>query len=172
MTTVLDVLLLRSTEKLSRTVPVPDMAREQTASAIARLLELSIADVLGEAWRRHRTLVAAAQATQANPSAIQAVDLATHRITYTSRPSVDVHVNEVHQTTVHCELNLVFDVHGLAGAVHNGRLVSVRRGRCQLTASLAVAGRTVATQHAALDLRAALDLGDGVPLLAEEPLLT
>jgi hypothetical protein len=129
------------------------------------LLDLSIADVLGQAWRGHRRLVAAAEATHADPTAIQAVDLANHRITYTSRPSVDVHVDEVYRTTVHCELDLVFDVHGLAGAVHKGRLVSVRRGRCRLTASLAVAGRTAATQQATLDLRTTLRLGDGIPLL-------
>lgn len=142
--------------------PAQDMVYEQAAACVVELLDIEIVTALAEAWRTHSALTAPLSLD--SPRAVQAVELAAHRVTYTCQPSIEILVDGSSHAKVPCELVAVFDVHGLAGAVQAGRLVSVRRGDCDLTASFVVAGRTIALRKTRLDLRLSLQVGAGIRL--------
>jgi hypothetical protein len=140
--------------------PAQDMVYEQAAGCVVELLDIEIVTALAEAWRTHSALTAPLSLDSSR--AIQVIELAAHRVTYTCQPSIELMVDGSSHAKVPCELVAVFDVHGLAGAVQAGRLVSVRRGDCDLTASFVVAGRTIALRKTRLDLRLSLHLGAGI----------
>jgi hypothetical protein len=142
--------------------PAQDIVYEQAAACVVELLDIEIVSALAEAWRTHPVLTAPPSLD--SPRAVQAVELAAHRVTYTCQPSIELLVDGSRHAKVPCELVALFDVQGLAGAVQAGRLVSVRRGECDLTASFVVAGRTIALRKTRLDLRLSLHLGAGLRL--------
>jgi hypothetical protein len=139
---------------------------EEIATVAAGLAAIDISAVLVSAWSKYAALADAARATVADPAAHRVVDVAAHEITSEHKPYVDVLVNEVRVTRVAVELRLVFLIVGLAATVRQGRLVGLRGGRCDLTASLAVERVPVASRPWQLDLPLVVRLGDGVPLLA------
>jgi hypothetical protein len=138
----------------------------ELAAAGGGLLGLDLREVLVAAWRRHRALYAAAKSTKDSP-ATEVVQLATHRITTTHRPSVDVAVNGVRLATVHFELSLVIEVDGLSATVRGGRLVGLGGGRCVVTAALGCAGQDLLSRQAVLDPSITVPLGDGIALMGE-----
>jgi hypothetical protein len=148
--------------------PVSAFGRQQVgrelASAAAGLLGLDLRDVLVAAWRKHRALYAAAQSTKDSP-ATEVVQLATHRVTTTHRPSVDVVVNGARLATVHFELTLVLEVDSLLATVRQARLVALRGGRCTVSVVLAAAGQPLVSRQAVLDPSVTVPLGDGITLL-------
>ncbi len=149
---------------------VPATQRESAAAelrgAVVNLLGLRLGDVLVAAWRAHHALVTAARATIDNPLATELVQLATHRITSSHRPYVDITVNGAKLVTLHFELSLVFDVDSLLATVRRGRLVALGGGRCMVTGSLACEGMDLASRHAVLDPVIMVKIGDGIPLVS------
>jgi hypothetical protein len=145
------------------------LAERELAGALGGLLGLDLGAVLIGGWRRHRALLAAAHATRDNPAATEVVQLAAHQITTAQHPSVDLVVNGVALATVRFELGLSLDVDSLAATVRRATLVSIHGGRCAVTASLAAAGTVLASRQLVIDPVVTVSLGDGIPLLTEEP---
>jgi hypothetical protein len=137
----------------------------ELAAALAGLLGLDLGDVLVGAWRKHRALVAAAEATRESPAATELVQLATHRVTTTHRPYVTVAVDGATVATVHFDLSLTLDVDGLLGQVRQGRLVALEGGRCTVAASLGCGGHEFVTRRAVLDPAITVRIGEGIALL-------
>jgi hypothetical protein len=137
--------------------------REMTG-ALSTLLGLDLGEVIIAGWRSHRALVAAAQATQDNPSATEVVQLATHQIATGHRPYVDVIVNGVKLATVHFDLSLSLDIDAVLATVRGGRLVAIQSGRCTVTATLSCEGHQLASRKAKLDPVATVRLGQGLAL--------
>jgi hypothetical protein len=148
---------------------VPAGPRESAAAelrgAVANLLGLRLGDALVAAWRAHQALVTAARATIDNPLATELVQLATHRVSTSHRPYIDITVNGAKLATLHFELNLVFEVDSVLATVRRGRLVALGSGRCMVTGSLACEGMDLASRHAVLDPAVMVEIGDGIPLL-------
>ena len=142
-----------------------DALRHQISTATDNLLNLDLVDVLMTAWRKHAALVAAARRTTAAPGSSEVVDLATHRITMTQRPYIDLLCDEVRVGRVQLELQLGFTVAGLVAVVQGGLLVAVQAGHCTIAAALLIENEQVATRSAHLDLPLAVRLGAGIPLL-------
>jgi hypothetical protein len=145
-----------------------DLYREVTA-AVGGLLSLDVVDVLVGGWRKHHALVAAAQRTRADPAAIEQVELASHRITTTHRPYLDITVNGVKVATVHFDLGLTLDLDTMLGQVRQARLVGIQGGRCTVTAGLGCQGVPLASRQLVFDPNLTLPLAQGIPLLAERP---
>lgn len=139
-------------------------AVREAAGAIADLVELDVVDVLVAGWRTHAALTAAARRTLAAPDSTEVVDLATHRITSTHRPWVDVVIDEVHVVKLDLELHLELVVRGVVAVVRHGRLVDLQFLGCDVVTSLSVEGIEVARQDGALDPSLVGDFGDGIPL--------
>ena len=144
-----------------------DALRRQICTATEDLLNLDLVDVLMAAWRKHAALVAAARRTTAAPGSREVVDLATHHITMTQRPYIDLLCDEVRVGRVQLELQLAFTVAGLVAVVQGGLLVAVQAGHCTIAATLLIEGEQVATRSAHLDLPVTVRLGAGIPLLPD-----
>jgi hypothetical protein len=144
-----------------------DALRHQVSTATEDLLNLDLVDVLMMAWRKHAALVAAARRTTAAPGSSEVVDLATHHITVTQRPYIDLLCDEMRVGRVQIELQLDFTVAGLVAVVRAGLLVAVQTGHCTIAATLLIEGEQVATRSAHLDLPLAVRLGAGIALLPD-----
>ena len=120
---------------------VPPPALEAVASWRTRLepyyRELGAASGPAPASRRAFDAEQCALVEELRPEVVQ---LATHRVSTTHRPSVDVMVNGARLTTVHCELSLVLEIEALTATVRHARLVALGGGRSTVTAVLAFAG--------------------------------
>jgi hypothetical protein len=140
-------------------------ANDQVAALAHGLLDLDLGGLVIAAWGKYADLTAAAKRTFATPDSSEVVELATHTITSTHRPFVELLVNDVHVATVRFELAVKFVVKALVATVQHGRLVAVHAGDCDVTATLAAEGRQLAKREAHLQLPVLVRLGGGIPLL-------
>jgi len=149
---------------------VPATLREaavrETANAAEGLLDIDLIGLLVSGWQKHREIIAAAQRTVAAPGSFELVDLATHQITATQYPAVNLLVDNHRVATVELGLSVVFDISALVAGIRGGRLVAVHSGRCDVTATLAIQGTKVISRQVHLELPGTIPLGRGIRLLA------
>ena len=131
-------------------------------------LDLDLGEALVTGWCQFADLTAAAKHTVAAPGSEVVVDLATHSITWTHNPQIDVLVNDARVATVHFELSIRFKVKGLAATVRYGRLVAASSGGCEVMGTLAAEGRRLAQREAQFQLPLLVRLGNGIPLLSSD----
>ena len=128
-------------------------------------LDLDLGEPVVAGWCQFADLTAAAKRTAAAPGTVEVVELATHSITWTHKPQIDVLVNDARVATVHLDLSISFKVKGLVATVRYGRLVGASSGGCEVTGTLAAEGRLLAQREAQFQLPLLVRLGDGIPLL-------
>jgi hypothetical protein len=150
---------------------VPATLREaavrETINAAKGLLDVDLTGFLVSGWQKHREVIAAARRTVAAPGSIELVDLATHQITATQRPAVNLLVDNHRAATVELGLSVVFDISALVAGIRGGRLVAVHSGRCDVTATLAIQDTEVISRQVHLELPGIIPLGRGIRLLAD-----
>ena len=148
---------------------LPEMTREaavrEAAAAAAGLLKVDLIGVLVRGWREHRDIVSAARRTLAAPASTELVSMSAHEVTLEQRPSVGVLVDGQRVATLELGLSIVFDVNALLLLINGGRLVAVRSGRCEITATLAVQGTDLLVRQAHLELPGVVSLRRGIRLL-------
>jgi hypothetical protein len=148
---------------------LPEMTRraavQEAATAAAGLLKVDLIGVLVRGWREHREIVSAARRTLAAPASTELVSMSAHEVTLEQRPSVSVLVDGQRMATLELGLSIVFDVNALLLLISGGRLVAVRSGRCEITATLAVQGTDLLVRQAHLELPGVIPLGRGIRLL-------
>jgi hypothetical protein len=148
---------------------LPEMTRrsavQEAATAAAGLLKVDLIGVLVRGWREHRDIVFAARRTLAAPASTELVSMSAHEVTLEQRPSVSVLVDGQRMATFELGLSIVFDVNALLVLISGGRLVAVRSGRCEITATLAVQGADLLVRQAHLELPGVIPLGQGIRLL-------
>jgi hypothetical protein len=148
---------------------LPEMTRkaavQEAATAAAGLLKVDLIGVLVRGWREHGDIVAAARRTLAAPASTELVSMAAHEVTLEQRPSVSVLVDGQRVASLELGLSIVFDVNALLLLISGGRLVAVRSGRCEITATLAVQGADLLVRQAHLELPGVIPLGRGIRLL-------
>jgi hypothetical protein len=148
---------------------LPEMTRraavQEAATAAAGLLKVDLIGVLVRGWREHRDIVSAARRTLAAPASTELVSMSAHEVTLEQRPSVSVLVDGQRVATLELGLSIVFDVNALLLLISGGRLVAVRSGRCEITATLAVQGADLLVRQAHLELPGVIPLGQGIRLL-------
>ena len=155
--------------KLSRlTADGREAANDALASATESLLDLDIGDVLIYAWRTQKRLADAARETQRAPGRMEVVQLASHQVTSTYSPAVDLMVDDVRVHTFHFQLDLVLTIGVAAVTVQNGRLVSVKAGDGSAagTLTLKMPGGDAVLLHRErkFDLHLTIRVGNGIPL--------
>ena len=150
---------------------VPATLREaavrETLNEAKGLLDVDLTGFLVSGWQKHREVIAAARRTMAAPGSIELVDLATHQITASQRPAVNLLVDNHRVATVELGLSVVFDISALVAGIRGGRLVAVHSGRCDVTATLAIQGTNVISRQVHLELPGIIPLGRGIRLLAD-----
>jgi len=142
------------------------VARE-TSGAAKGLLNVDLIGFLGAGWQKHREVIAAARRTVAAPGSIELVDLATHQITATQRPAVNLLVDNRQTATVELSLTVVFTISALVAGIRGGQLVAVHSGRCNATATLAVQDTKVISRQVVFELPGIIPLGRGIALLPD-----
>ncbi len=148
------------------------LGQETRASAIrelsragAALFDFDLTDLLAAGWCKHSVLRQAARRTIAAPGSEELVDLATHRISVTHHPYVDLVIDDVRITTVDFDLQLDFDIKALSAVIRSGKLVEIASGRCDVTGTLAIERVNALTRTGRFDLRMLIHLERGIPLL-------
>ncbi len=148
---------------------LPPLTREvavgQVSSAAAELLNVNLADVVADGWRKHADLTAAARRTLAARGSTDLVDLASHRVTAGQEPYVSLLVDGHRVATVRFGLSLVFEVSALLAEVKAGRLVALHSGRCEVTGALAIQDINTITRQAHIDMPGMIPLHQGIRLL-------
>jgi hypothetical protein len=139
----------------------------EIAAIAARLLDLPLGDALLSAWRTYGALVTAAERTFAVPGSEEVVELATHRVTWTCDPHLDLLVDGVRVTTLDFELVVTFDLDGVVAVVRLGNLVALGAGECTITASLTLEGTTLAHQQRRMPPAVVLPLDPPVRLIGD-----
>jgi hypothetical protein len=151
---------LRGVPRATRTAAI-----RQAAVAAAGLLDVDLIDILAAGWRKYEELVAAARRTLAAPGSTEVVQLASHRVTGSQQPFVTVSLDGRDVATLNLGLSVVLNVHALLADVSAGRLTAVHSGRCDITATLAIAEADVVTREAHIELPGVVALQHGIGLL-------
>jgi hypothetical protein len=165
-----EILSPRGDQDLVRALaPLPELTRkaavQEAAAAAAGLLKVDLIGVLARGWREHTEIVSAARRTLAAPASTELVSMSAHEITLEQRPSVSVLVDGKRMATLELGLSLVFDISFLMLLISGGRLVAVRSGHCDITATLAVQGTDLLARQAHLELPGVISLRRGIRLL-------
>jgi hypothetical protein len=159
--------------KLSRlTGDGREAANDALASAAAGLLDLDLGDVLIYAWRTQERLADAARDTLRAPGRTEVVQLASHQVTSTHNPAVDLIVDGVRVHTFHFQLDLVLTIDVAAVIVQNGRLVAVKAGDGAVSGALTLKmpgeDTTLLHRERKIDLHLTIRVGNGIPLPSRE----
>jgi hypothetical protein len=136
----------------------------EIASVLDDLLDVDIGDALVMGWQKHSALRAAAERTVTTAIVEEVVVLATHRITWTARPAIDLLIEGRRVNSFEFELSVVVDVIGLTAVVRRGYLVGLRGGECVIAATLKLEGGTLAQRRHHLGLERHLRLRAAVEL--------
>ncbi|MFF3940097.1 hypothetical protein [Streptomyces phaeofaciens] len=140
----------------------------ELAGVVDSFLALDIFDVAAGGWRKHAALTAAARRTRDTPGSEEVLALATHEITSSHRPYVDVFVDGAKIGTLDVELDLFFRVAGLIAVVRDAHMVAVRGGECALEGCLTVQRIVLAQRQGQLDLPGVWHLHAPLPLLRDD----
>lgn len=165
-----EILSPRGDQDLGRALArLPEMTRKaavrEASATAAGLLKVDLIGVLARGWREHADIVSAARRTLAAPASTELVSMSAHEITLEQRPSVSVLVDGQRMATLELGLSLVFDISFLMLLISGGRLVAVRSGHCDITATLALQGTDLLTRQAHLELPGVISLRRGIRLL-------
>ena len=142
-----------------------EVAAGKVGAVLAGLLDIEAFDLLAGGLRKHEALMTAAQQTAESPGEEQIVELATHRITSTHRPRIDVEVDDAPVGSIDVEIDVTFVLHAVRAVVAEGRLVALRSGLVDLEASLSCGGLPIASERRQVDLTLEVGLGSGIPLI-------
>lgn len=157
---------LRVLSRLPETMRDGAVAAVITATMV--LLQFDVIELLVAGWREHHDLKAAARRTLAKPQATELVALATHRITVSRLPSVDLLLNDERVETVEIELTIQFDISAAVAGISAGMMTALHSGRCDITATLAIQGVEAIQRQKRIDLPGVISLKHGIRLLDEE----
>lgn len=144
-----------------------DAVGGQIASVVHDLLDIGLDTLILEGWRKFDDLHAAAERTRAGLGSSEVLDLASHSITSSHQPRVELRLDDVPLATVEFELALTFALKAAVATVRDGRLVSLHSGVCDVEGSLGVGDKSLASRSGHFQLPLMVHLGGGLPLLAE-----
>jgi hypothetical protein len=135
----------------------------ELATVAAEFADVDLAAILFKGWEKHKELREAGQQSLAEGKAVL-VPLATHDVTFTRRPSVEVLLEDRHLLNIDCEFKAVLTVEGLVAVVRAGTLRQIEAGSCKITVSLAMEGVDLAKKKVKGRPLVQIPLGSGIPL--------
>jgi hypothetical protein len=141
------------------------VVERELAGVLEGLLDLDLGEVLVAGWRKHAALIAAGERTAAAPASKEVVELATHRVTWTCRPSVDLVLDGAKLATLEFVLTIEFVLVGVSAVVWQGHLVAVQGGDCSVTGDLELGGADLCHREQRVDIAWLAPLRPAVPLV-------
>lgn len=143
---------------------------DQEIGAVADgMLDLDLGDLLVAGWKKYASLTDAARRTHAAPGSEEVVVLATHQLTCSLQPHVDLLLDGVRLNSFEFDLTLVFEVIGLVAVVRSGDLVALRGGECRVTGTLDLEGAKLAERRGRFSTGLLVPLRQPIPLVDEPP---
>jgi hypothetical protein len=139
----------------------------EIATVAAGLLDLGLGGAVVRAWRKYTAMTEAAERTLAVSGSEEVVVLATHRVTWTYQPHIDLLVDGKKITTFDFEMTVVYDLDSVVAVVRRGELVALRGGDCAITATLTLEGATLAQRQGRMDAALVVSLDRPIPLLGK-----
>jgi hypothetical protein len=139
----------------------------EIATVAAGLLDLGLGGAVVRAWRKYTAMTEAAERTLAVSGSEEVVVLATHRVTWTYQPHIDLLVDGKKITTFDFEMTVVYDLDGVVAVVRRGELVALRGGDCAITATLTLEGATLAQRQGRMDAALVVSLDRPIALLGK-----
>jgi hypothetical protein len=149
-----------------------DAVGDQIASIGNELLDMGLDTLILEGWRKFEDVHAAAQRTRAASGSSEVLDLASHSITSTHQPRVELRLDDIPIAAVEFGLSLTFVLKAVVATVRDGSLVSLHSGVCDVEGALAVGDKPLAKRSGHFQLPLMVQLGSGVPLLIDDGLTT
>ncbi|MHC9293355.1 hypothetical protein ACRCUN_12865 [Mycobacterium sp. LTG2003] len=149
----------------SLTAPARHAVERAVADEVGELLDLDLRDLAVAGWNRYGDLMKAARRSRDTPKSKEYVSLATHQITSSHRPTVEVFINGTSAAVIDVKLDVTFEMAGVVAVVQDARLIEVQSGNCTVTATLAVGKAVVAKRQRQFDVPGAIRLKNGVALL-------
>jgi hypothetical protein len=153
--------------ELGRFTPATrDQAVREIGRITAELTDVNPVQIIVDVLVSFHELRAAGQRTLDDPGGAELVELIQHQITFEHQPTINVVVNGQQVAALPMVLSLVFVIQALTATVTAGRLTALQLGRCDVTGTIAIAGRPVTSRTGPVTLPASIPLGVGVPLIA------
>lgn len=128
------------------------------------LADFSVADVLAAGWRTHHRFKEYTT-SKYPPGTESLVPIKTHKLTVTSKPYLEVFVDQRPQGTIDFELKVDLAVDAGVLVIRDKRLIRIEAGKGKVTTTLKCEGVTVA-EGATRPFRwtGAVSLGEGIPI--------
>ena len=140
-------------------------AAEAAAGKLAEALDVSLADMLAEAWYSHQEIQRAARDSLRRPGKTLHVPLAAHKLTSSRLPSVEVAANgqAVHRLVF--DLRISLKLEGAVLQVRDGKIREVAAGNCQGEGQIRLGQNVLARrQPQKFKLRGPVGLGEGLTI--------
>lgn len=119
-------------------------AARSTADLVGQLVDVPLADVLVAAWKTHRNFKKFTDPRLYPPGKSTTVPLATHHITVSQKPSIEILLDGKSQGKIPFELELDLAVDAGDLVIQDGRFMRLEAGRVKATGTLKCAGTVVA----------------------------
>ncbi|RZT28011.1 hypothetical protein EV649_1787 [Kribbella sp. VKM Ac-2569] len=120
--------------------PVAWLVSAPVTHALTATFDRDLGEPILWAWRTHRELQEAANATVAGAGSPEYVTLAKHEISSIHHPEVDVTVDQQPPVTLTFDLTLLFTLESLRLTVQGGLLVGLSPGACSAEVTLGAHG--------------------------------
>lgn len=141
---------------------------QEVGAVTGGLLELDLGDLLVAGWKKYATLTDSARRTLSAPGSEEVVQLASHQVTFTYRPHVDLLIDGARLNSFELDVTLVFELTGVSAVVRSGDLVALRGGTCEVTGTLTLEGAKLADRKGRFDSGILVPLPRPIPLV-EKP---
>jgi hypothetical protein len=146
-----------------------EAVNNEIGAVTEKLLDVDMGDALVGGWRKYAALAQAARRTLAAPGSEEVLSLASHTVTWTSRPQVDLLLDGVKLNSFEFEITFVFELTGVSGVIRAGNLVALSGGKCVVTGKLSLEGARIVEKKRHVDLGLILRLTSPLPLLGQAP---
>ena len=144
---------------------VREPAVREIATKAAGLLNIRLPDLIATGWRKQRELTEAARRTLSVPGSTELVELASHRISASQEPHINVLVDGECVARIRFELLFLAEVGALVATVEAGRLVTLSAASCDIGVALSIQDIRVATGAGQIEPTTLISLRDGIRLL-------
>jgi hypothetical protein len=154
------------TDLLRKHGPVAqEMATNILVEQIAERMSPDVRGELLTAWGKYGELAEAAKSTWEHPGESEDVSLATQQVVSVHPYTAEIKVNGIPFEELRVEVRFVFTLAQLFGRVRAGRLVALVVDTSTVQIEATLMGEPVFSSTFQINLHAALDLGNGVPLI-------
>jgi hypothetical protein len=134
-------------------------------SALDEALNVSLLDVLIGGWKRLDTLRAACRRTRQDQTKAENVSLANHSLKSEHTPQIEIFVNDAKVHTIKFNATINLEVDGFIVSAKNGRLISMRTGKCTGKGTLKCRDITILERElVSIIFPGFISLGEGIEL--------